>query len=575
MKTKRPKHSNTDVTRRDFIKTTAGTVGATAVVGVGSQAAHAAAQQAATGIPRWNQTADVVVVGAGAAGLPAAVRARDLGASVILVDANHDIGGHAMLSGGEIGLGGGSSVQQKFKIEDSPDQFYLEMTRPEHATTRYSDRKLVRAFANMSVEAFEFLVKNGVEFVPGKPDVEVEDGTATPCKVVVKPWSDDYKETINGSGGSGLVRALEKSARARGVVILLQHTMTRIVRETPQSGRVLGIITTNLKDNTTVSIRARKAVIACTGGSSSNVVVRTIFDPRLTEEYNAGGEPWTLQTGDAEQLGMAIGASLGTTANDRSEAFVHLNKARFIGCRDGYMSWNPKSPVFARAGASGFTVADYQDAILVNLLGQRFYNEMVGRVRGKPDGGHVVYDYCAAALASAVVKGPNGAERVGGPIWAIFDADAVQREKWTLSPPVVDIENGYFFTADTLAELAGKLTRNRHQKIGMSPATLQATVTRYNSFVDSGVDVDFGKPTPKYKIQKPPFHAAWATPVIHDCMTGLRITDKCQVVDIFGHVVPGFYCAGESAGGLAIHGLARCIGTGYMAGTHAAAEPQA
>lgn len=557
------------VTRRDFIKTTAGTVGATAVGGVGASAA--AAQQSGS-VPTWDLTADVVVVGAGAAGLPAAVRARDGGASVILVDANHDIGGHAMLSGGEVGLGGGTSAQRRFNIDDTPDKFYLEMTRPEHATTRYSDRALVRAFANVSVEAFEFLVENGVQFLPGRPDVEVEDGTATPCKIVVRPWSEDLRETINGSGGSGLVRALEKSARAKGVKILLQHRMVRIVREAPLSGRVLGVVATDLQTNRPVGIRATKAVIGCTGGSSSNVVIRTIFDPRLTEEYNAGGEPYTLQTGDTEQLGMAIGGSLGTTANDRTEAFVHLNKARFLGCRDGYMSWNPKGPMFSKAGGSGFTVADYQDVILVNVIGNRFYDETVGRVRGKPEGGRVVYDYCAAALSSAVVNGPHGAERIGGPIWAIFDADAVRREKWDLRPPTVDVVNGFYFTADTLGGLANALKANKHQKVPMRPETLQATVERYNGFVDAGKDGDFGKPAPKYKIQTPPFHAAWATPIIHDCMSGLRINDKCQVVDIFGQVIPGFYCAGESAGGFAIHGLARCIGTGYMAGTHAAAE---
>lgn len=561
-----PKSPTGELSRRTFIKTTAGTVGATAVAGIA-----VTADTAQTGVStEWHHTADVVVVGAGAAGLPAAIRARDTGASVIIVEANYDIGGHAMLSGGEVGLGGGTSVQKRFNIDDSPDKFYLEMTRPEHATTRYSDRKLVRAFANISVDAFEFLLANGVQFLPGKPSDEVEDGTSTPCKVVVKPWSTDLRETINGAGGSGLVRALERSARAKGVTILLQHRMTQIVRESPRIGRVLGITAMNAQTGAPVNIRARKGVIACTGGSSSNVVIRTIFDPRLTEEYNAGGEPYTLQTGDAEQLGMAIGASLGTTANDRSEAFVHLNKARFIGCRDGYMSWNPQSPVFAKAGASGFTVANYQDVILVNLLGQRFYNEMVGRVRGKPDGGHVVYDFCAAALSSAVVQGPDGAERIGGPIWAIFDADAVQREKWNLQPPVVDVANGYFFKADTVAGLAAALKKNRHQKVPMPAANLQETVTRYNGFVDAGADTDFGKPEPKYKIQTPPFYAAWATPIIHDCMTGLRITEHCEVVDVFGHVIPGFYCAGESAGGFSIHGLARCIGTGYIAGAHAA-----
>jgi succinate dehydrogenase/fumarate reductase flavoprotein subunit len=564
MEPKDPK-ADVNVTRRDFVKATVGSVGATAMVGLATEDLQAAA-------PKWDLVADVVIVGAGAAGLPAAIRARDLGASVILVDANTDIGGHAMISGGQISLGGGTSLQKKFGIVDSADEVYLEQTRSDHATTRFADRKVVRAFANVNAEAFEFLIENGVQFLPGRPTNKIEDGSVALRLQSTKPWSDDYNETINGSGGSGLVRALEKSARAKGVEIVLQHKMTKIIREQPASGRVIGIATTHLKDNTTVNIRARKAVIGCTGGSSSNVIVRTIYDPRLTEEYNAGGEPWSLQSGDTEQLGMAIGASLGATSNDRTEALVHLIKANWIGCRDGYVRWNPKSPRFAQAGASGLAVLDYQDVIVVNMLGRRFHNEVVARDRAAADSGRATFDYVASALASAVVDGPNGKERIGGPIWAVFDADAAKREKWELAPPFVDIARGYFFSADTLAELAGKVTMNGHQKAPMSAATLQETVTRYNSFVDAGKDEDFGKPTPRYKIQTPPFYAAWATPIIHDTLAGLRINEKCQVLDIFGKVIPGFYCAGESAGAFALHGLGRCIGTGYIAATHAAVE---
>jgi succinate dehydrogenase/fumarate reductase flavoprotein subunit len=106
----------------------------------------------------------------------------------------------------------------------------------------------------------------------------------------------------------------------------------------------------------------------------------------------------------------------------------------------------------------------------------------------------------------------------------------------------------------------------------MDGAALQATVARYNSFVDTGVDADFGKPRPQYKIQTPPFYAAWATPLVHDTRAGLRINAKCQVLDLQGQVIPGLYCGGESAGGFNQHGLGRCTAQGYIAGTYAAAE---
>jgi succinate dehydrogenase/fumarate reductase flavoprotein subunit len=108
----------------------------------------------------------------------------------------------------------------------------------------------------------------------------------------------------------------------------------------------------------------------------------------------------------------------------------------------------------------------------------------------------------------------------------------------------------------------------------MKPATLQETVAKYNSYVDMGKDPDFHKPTPRYKIQTPPFYAAWATPILHDTYAGLRVNEKYQVVDIFGRVISGFYCAGESASGITLHGLGKCIVGGYIAATNAVLEPQ-
>ena len=122
-----------------------------------------------------------------------------------------------------------------------------------------------------------------------------------------------------------------------------------------------------------------------------------------------------------------------------------------------------------------------------------------------------------------------------------------------------------------MSDLAGKIVM-KYQRVPMSPRVLEETVARYNSFVDAGKDDDFGKPKPLYRIAKPPFYAAWATPVIHDTRAGLRINARAQVVDLNGQVIPGLYCGGESAGGFSLHGLARATCQGYIAGNNAAAE---
>ena len=216
--------------------------------------------------------------------------------------------------------------------------------------------------------------------------------------------------------------------------------------------------------------------------------------------------------------------------------------------------FRPESKLFPLAKATGLTVKDWQDMIFVNQNGQRFWNEVDGS-----------YRFFAAAMA---YNGDTSKLNGGGPIWAIFDADAVDRERWEPNPPHVD-PDGFFYTADTIAELAPRI-RNPHQKKPIPGAVLQETVNRYNAFVAAGADADFKKPTPMYKIEKPPFYAAWATPILHDTLTGLRSNTSGEVIDIRGAVIPGLYCAGESQGGFAQHGLARCMVFGRVAGRNAA-----
>ena len=99
----------------------------------------------------WDMEADVVVIGSGAAGLPTAIVAIDSGASVIVVEANYDVGGHAIMSGGHTPLGGGTSAQKKYGIMDSPDLVFSDLTdwsvvQPNGSPDfRYSDREIGRA----------------------------------------------------------------------------------------------------------------------------------------------------------------------------------------------------------------------------------------------------------------------------------------------------------------------------------------------------------------------------------------------------------------------------------------------
>ena len=569
----------------------------------------------------WDLEADVNINGSGAAGLPAAIKAVDNGASVIVVEANYDVGGHAIISGGHMALGGGTSAQKKYNIPDSPDMVFSDLTdwsivQPNGTPDfRYNDRAVMRAFADHCATAFEFLLANGVEFADKAPD---NQGASTTGNSAPREnhaiWSKGAGlESPNAANGTSVIRPLEASARAKGVKFLLNYKMTSLIRE-PSSekhpGHVIGIdaqynphimpgATAPLKsfrsegniDSTkpTMKLRARKAVVVATGGSTSDVNFRRMFDPRLTPEFQVGGEPYSYQDASGELAAMAVGASLWGLIHQALENGATMRSQRALATKYNYTTWKLESPIFPLVKSTGFNVKDWQDLILVNQVGQRFYDETKG---DPPHGSHghqypdckpndyrnaenvkynpTRYNFVNAALAMNEYS--EAPDYCAGPQWAIFDADAVEREGWKVVPPYVD-PDGYFFSGNTLAELAAAI-KNEYQAKPMNAEALQATVARYNSFVDAGVDQDFGKPAPKYKIQKPPFYAAWGTVIVHDTRAGLRINARCQVVDMSGQVIPGLYCAGESAGGFNQHGMGRCVTQGYICGTDAAKLPR-
>ncbi len=547
---------------------------------------------------QWDREADIVVVGAGAAGTPAAIVAREAGLSVIMLEAQPHTGGHAICSGGNIPLGGGTSAQKKWGVVDTPDMVFRDLTdwtvveSNGAADYRYNDREIIRAYADNGPDVFEFLLSHGVVFVDKAPDTLGGEsvGNSVPREMHAAPMDWPLIQTgkpaepemrTRMSTGNGLMHPLTAAARRAGVEILLSTKMVALHRDKPMTGPIIGVAVES--DGKAMNIRARKGVILATGGSTSNVNFRRMFDPRLTEEYcGVAGTPWSYQDASGELAGLAVGAALWGLANNTGEFGSKVTKPGNIGTQYGYVNlrWYPGSEVFDKVRGTGLRVTNWQDVITVNMIGQRFYDEtgpqfgandyrdidpyVPGSWRNAKNIRWDARNWLNAAMAG-IGDGQNG----GGPIWAIFDSDAVAREKWNPKAPDVDFAGGFFFQADSIGELAAKI-KMQYQRVPMPPENLEETVKRYNMFVDRGRDEDFGKPGPLFKIAKGPFYAAWCTPVLHDTRAGLRINAKCQVVDMSGEVIPNLYSAGEVAGGFSLHGLARCLTQGYIAGKQAA-----
>lgn len=591
--------SKDNLSRREFLRNT-GLVVSAAALGGSVLSGHAAAEAPAEAKAelQWDYEADVVVIGSGGAGLPAALKAQEDGASVIIVEAVWDVGGHAAVSGGNLHSGAGTEFQAKFGIHDTPDMYYTDHTEGGCLATRFHERDYVRAVADQMAECFDFCIANGLLLQDREPTMrdpwDSEAGGTEPERTPRWTYADATTEEWVGyfggsSGGLGITRPLERSFREKGGKILLNYHMDKIIREDHLSGRVLGIEagytptilpgeSTPLKslwDNNNiestkekVTVKANKGVVITTGGSTGNVLLRTAFDPRLGPEFDGlSGMPFSDQDGSGEIAAMAVGASLGTMASYMQHGGHQIAMIRYMGCQYGYSRYREESPIWKLIRANGLA-PDYDSLCIVNMLGQRCGNEDKGA------GGTYSYDsyeFFNTALCSVLAKDENGVlTRYGGPLWAIFDQDAVERNEWTMEQGVVDFENGYCFKGETLEELANNVVNKYYEHVKMDPEILVEQIKRYNGFVDAKEDTDWGKQTLGFKIEKGPFYAAWATPSLHDCYSGLRCNGDMQVMDIFGKPIPGLFAGGECTGGMRIHGFGRVMTSGYIAGQSAA-----
>jgi hypothetical protein len=666
------------VSRRDFIKQgMAAGVGAAAL---GGCAATPSAQGTSPDGVQWDYDVDVLVIGAGASGLPCAIRARDAGLNVLVIDQNFDVGGKMAHSGGQVSFGGGDPCQLRdiagqgdkegfikvpplhkpedmkedtdFLFKDITDWSVLDVGG--NAPYRYNDRDMHRAWADNCPATRQFLMDNYVRFtrIQGThgtggasrarrattflmlgDKTDIKAGTVTRQDAGIAGKSSSHfaprfmasaaKWAAPGAvwNGAALTRGLEFSAREKGVRFMLNRKMTEIIREQPFSGRVLGVSARysprfspdtkarlesyaqngNVDERrATINIRARRAIFIGSGGHSANPQLRSMFYPAWNEPaFVSSG--WALLGpggGDGSGIvaGMRIGANLaGMQQNPGITQSYHIPPR--LATRDAYTDMLPGHPTFPFRRSTGITLgtSSYEHLIAVNQVGKRFYNEMqVGNRYLSPiwPGGprfglrahslkHVQCDWrnCspewvrqmysghpATDAALAMNEGSQAPHFYSGPLWAIFDQGTLDRDKWDIKPPFT-ADNGYFFSADTIEELARKIEKG-HEFQRVPLKYLSSTVQQWNSYVDKGSDPDFGrgKDAPMHKIDKPPFYAAAICPVWHDSYGGLRINGKGQVLDTQGAVIPGLYSGGEASGGGNQHGLGRALVHGYIAG---------
>lgn len=233
----------------------------------------------------WQKTADVVVVGAGGAGLSAAVSAAEKGATVIVIEKMPVVGGNTIISGGFINAAD-PKRQPKQNIQDSP-QLHFEQTMA--AGDFRADPEKVKILTHQAYDAVEWLESHGMKY---RDEVFQVYGALYPrSHIPVEPK------------GTGYIKVLKAAADKAGVQIFTETRMTDIIREEKSGGRVLGVRAEDSRGQP-VYFQAKKAVVLATGGFGANKELRALHDPRMREltTTNHSGA-----TGDGILAAMDVG----------------------------------------------------------------------------------------------------------------------------------------------------------------------------------------------------------------------------------------------------------------------------
>lgn len=298
---------------------------------------------------KWDIEADVIVVGAGNAGLPAAITATDKGAKVIVLETwSGPASSLAYIAGG--GIFAGTDLQKEAGIDDSPDKLFEEAVRKTEGSP-----ELWRVLADRQLEAYEWLKKIG----------------AKPVTVFAGPGHDEMRVIRFEGHGAGLIKVLRQTAEQKGIEILFKHRAERLMLD-PATGRVVGI--TARHNDSVLNFRAKKAVILATGGFIQNREFVKEFGP-----YSVNCLPKSAPAhyGDGLKMALDVGAAtadIGAAASPSLSTCVHTGQTTIM--------WN-------------------QGAIVVNPDGARWSDEMgkpynimfKEHMHNYPDGLHfIIYD---------------------------------------------------------------------------------------------------------------------------------------------------------------------------------------
>ena len=449
-----------------------------------------------------NSSFDLIVIGAGTAGLPAAIFAAERGASILVLDAAPEIGGTLHLSSGQMSAAG-TRLQKKKGIEDSPALHLNDIMRISKGT---ADPMLAGLAVSNAAHTMDWLEDIGFAPLPAHP---VKGLFHEPYTVERYVWGERMGKSI-----LAVLRAPFEAAVERGAVTLKLNTRVSSLVQS-EDGTVTGVVARTDADTGSEPEEtfSAKAVLIAAGGYVAN---RDMY--RLYAGHPCYGDhSYPFNVGDALTLGLSAG---GVTQGENG----YLTSFGSI-----MRSYDVPSKV--RCAQTHWPHIRMPWEIYVNGHGQRFMREDEPSVdvrehviQEQPDLRHwIVFD--ATTLAEAPDLIPD------------FSADQIKA--------AAENDEPMFYVADSIAALA--------EKAGLPAEALMQTVSDYNAGQANGTDSLGRKDMPRH-ITDAPFYAIRAQATTVSSHVGLTVNEQLQVVRDDASPVPGLYAAGEALGRGAIMG---------------------
>ena len=469
--------------------------------------------------------ADVVVVGAGGAGMTAAITAAGEGKSVVILESQSMVGGNSVRATG--GMNAGKTVYQD--ENEFGESAGVEKTL-KTAAEKYADNETITALAKTVSEQWAAYQANPTGYFDSVELMELD--TMIGGKGINDPelvetlcansadaidWLDEHGITlhnvssfggasvkrihrpVNAEGktvsvGSYMIPLLEENCEKAGVKMMLDTTATEIL--TDANGAAVGVKATGASGET-VTVNA-KAVVLASGGFGANLDMVVKYKPELKGfmTTNAPG----IQ-GQGIEMAQAIGAATVDMDQIQIHPTVEANTAALI-----------------TEGLRG------DGAVLINAEGKRFIDEVGTR------------DVVSAAEIA----------QTGSYSWLVVDQAMVDASS------VIQgyIKKGYTVTGATYEELG--------EAMGVDAAAFAETMEKWNGYVEAKNDPDFGRTSFANPLNTAPYYAVKVTAGVHHTMGGLKINANTEVLNEKGEVIPGLFAAGEVTGG--VHGANRLGG---------------